>query len=230
MAAKGLIAAITGIGLSLLTVGLLAWSTSLISAGSGILMVGVISYATIRSEEELRKTRSEIEARFYKELFKILMEEFELYEDRAIYFVPGSNSDFPSLLISHKKIKPPRKVFNRMFFEYDGGLFARLPSITLALEVPMSRVSNIPELESAIFTTLRDLGLANDVKTVERPDGVIIVDITPRRDVEIEEEPYDLTVNLVGSLVAEGLSSTFTLSRIEKTDKRTYRFYFERVA
>ncbi len=224
MAAKTLIAAVTGIGLSLLATGLLAWSVPLISTGSGILMVGVVAYATIRSEEELRRTRSEIEARFYKELFKILIEEFELYEDRAIYFIPSLDGGFPSLLISHKKIKPPRKVFNRMFFEHDGGFFARLPSIILALEIPSSRVSNVAELESVVFTALRDLGLANDVKVVERPDGVIIVDVMPRRDVEIEEEPYDLTVNVVGSLVAEGLGSTFSLSRIEKTDRKTYRF------
>jgi len=229
MAAKVLIAIIAGVGLSLLVTGLLAWSSPLISAGSGILMVGVVAYATICSEEELRKTRSEMEAKFYRELFRILLEELELYEDRAIYFVPGLNGEFPSLLISHKKIKPPKKVLKRMFFEHDGGLFARLPSMTLVLEIPASRVSNIAELESTLFTALRDLGLANDVRVVERPDGAVIVDVTPRRDVEMEEEPYDLTVNLVGSLVAEGLGSTFSLSKMEKTERRTYRLYFERI-
>ena len=228
MDVKSLIAVVAGMGLSLLAAGVLAWSPFLVSAGSGILMTGVVAYAALRSEEELRRISSEVEARFYRELVKLVLEEFELYEDRAVFFTPGRGGNSPSVLVSHKKFKPPQKPPKRLFFEYGGGYFIRLPSMLSLFETSIPRTSNMAELESTLYAALRELGLVSEVKAVERPDGILVVEVSPKRGVVLEEEPYDVVVNLVGSIMAEGLKNPLILRKFERNEK-VYVLHFERI-
>ena len=221
-----------GLGLALLIVGLTIWSTRLIAVGSGILVLGVVSYVAIRSELELKKVSSRFETNFYENVLRLMLEEFELYDENTIYFLPSSLGGESSILISHKNIDPPidlKTIPKRLFFEHNGVFYIRFPSIISMLSAyTVSRTNNVSEVESQLDSFLKDLGLISSIKIVEKPDGTLIVDTVPSKDVVINDVPTNSFLNLTGSIISDSLNSILQFIKVERNGD-IYRIYFRMI-
>jgi len=220
-----------GLGSALLMVGLIIMSTRLIAVGSGILVLGVVSYVAIRSEFELKKISSRLETSFYENVLRLMLEEFELYDENTIYFLPSSLGGEASILISHKNIDPPidlKTVPKRLFFEHNGIFYIRFPSIIQLSTYTVSRANNVSEVESQLDSFLKDLGLISSIKIVEKPDGTLIVDTVPLKDVVINDAPTNSFLNLTGSIISDSLNSILQFIKVEKNGD-VYRIYFRMI-
>jgi len=218
--------AVIGFGTGLLFFGVLAWSVELIASGSGLLMVGVVSYSALKSEHEARKLIGASELALFRKTLELLLEEFELADERVVFFSPSSIGGEPAVLISHKKARSPRnpgRIPKRLLFEYHGYLFLRLPSIlSMVPNIEVGSASRYLEVEPILSSILKEYGLASDIKVVEKPDGVAEVHVRPRRGIEVDNDPRNIVVNFVGSIVSESLNKVLELHSVERGENGYY--------
>ncbi|RLG05457.1 MAG: hypothetical protein DRN68_08675, partial [Thaumarchaeota archaeon] len=106
-----------------------------------------------------------------------------------------------------------------------GYLFLRLPSMLSMLpNIEVGSASRYLEVEPILSSILKEYGLASDVKVVEKPDGVAEVHVRPRRGIEVDNDPRNIVVNFVGSIVSESLDEVLELRSVERGENGYYVF------
>ena len=185
--------------------------------------------AALRAEEELHRESERGELEFYRESLEMLLEEFELKDNRAVFFTPSRISGEPALLISHGRAEPPADpgvAAKRLIVESGKSLYLRLPSLLRALGIgEIGRASTVAEAEGALSSILGELGLVAGVRLAERRDGILVLEVGTRRGSRAEGEPGSALANLAGSVLAESLDRVVQLLRVEEAEGR-YVFYF----
>ena len=227
---KFLVAAIVGVGLGMLVIGLLAFFPSIIAAGACWILTGLVYYSTVSSEKELESTLSSLEKSLLTHIIGTILEEMEMKENIRIFFYPSENTN-PRIVLGHIELPPPhtKNVPDRFYFrDPRGNIYLTIPSMLDFLDTTLE-TGSLEVAERQVDTILNDLGAAERVSLIETPEGNIVAAINPRKDLKVLPVPTNTFTNIVGTVISGTLQQPIELVDFEETGEE-YRLHFAVIA